>query len=177
METRYGLNQAWNSRLRWCDSSTRKASGSQPGSWPRTPVRYSDHGSYGDGQNASAVGRTWTTTALWLSRWARSSQARYSAFWAAIRSGAVCDAFVGQSMFVTEAIHIARNWRLGVAGLVTQAWVACVGAACVGAAWAGAAWAGVGTTRRGARSTAAIPRRALMAELPSWQLSPIKRDG
>jgi hypothetical protein len=28
------------------------------------PVRYFDHGSKGDGQNASAVGRTCTTTVL-----------------------------------------------------------------------------------------------------------------
>jgi hypothetical protein len=35
-----------------------------PGSTPWVPVRYVDHGSSGDGQKASAVGRTWTTTVL-----------------------------------------------------------------------------------------------------------------
>src|SRR5690606_2136610 len=155
MLTRYGLNQAWNSRLRLCDSSTRKASGSQPGSWPRTPVSHSDHGSYGEGQKASAVGRTCTMTAVWLSRWARSSQARYSAL--RVSSSSPCR--LGQSMLTTLAIHIARNWRLGVYGLVTQvvvdsaSWDAGVSVALAGAPTArnptiAAASAAAGSRRR-----------------------------
>ena len=45
------------------------AIGSQPGDLPsRLPVSHSDQGAYGDGQNASPLGRTCTKIALWLLR-------------------------------------------------------------------------------------------------------------
>lgn len=165
METRYGLNHAWNSRLRLCDSSTRNASGSQPGSCPRVPVRYSDQGSYGDGQSASAVGRTCTTTALWLSRSARSSSSRYSACWAATRSGLVWDALLGQSMLTTDEIHMARNCRFGVAGSVVQLVLEVL----VALAVSGAAFAGAAATRLPSRvviSPAAARRVGFMRCVP-----------
>src|SRR5215475_6086244 len=116
MLARYGLNQAWNSMLRLWVSSTSHASGSQPGSLPCAPLSHSDHGSYGDGQNASAAGRTCTNRELKFSRCARSSQAAYSA----LRVCSSSPARLGQSMFVTLAIQMPRSWRLGVAGLVVQ---------------------------------------------------------
>src|SRR5699024_3726927 len=77
-----------------------------------TPVRYADQGSYGEGQNASAVGRTWAITAFRPISWARSSQARYSSCCA----WAVSPEREGQSMVSTEESHIPRNCRAGEAG-------------------------------------------------------------
>src|SRR5699024_5953914 len=71
-----------------------------------------DQGSYGEGQNASAVGRTWAITAFRPISWARSSHARYSSCCAS----AVSPEREGQSMFSTEESHIARNCRAGEAG-------------------------------------------------------------
>jgi hypothetical protein len=94
-----------------------KASGSYPGLPPWVPVSHCDHGSYGDGQNASAVGLTCTTTAFMRLATARSSQARNSACCAA----ALSPVRLGQSMFATDEIHMALSWRLGVAGSIVQA--------------------------------------------------------
>ena len=112
IDTRYGLYQVCSSRLRRCVSVTTKRSGSKPGSPPCVPVRYCDQGSYGLGQNASAVGRTWTNTALRFMSAATSSQCRYSA----LSSSALRPVRDGQSMFTTDEIHIARSSRLRAAG-------------------------------------------------------------
>src|SRR5699024_989160 len=78
-----------------------------PGSRPCWPVRYCDHGSCGEGQIASAVGRTWEITAFTPSSRARSIQVSNSSCCAsASRPGSA-----GQSMFSTTEIHMAPNWR------------------------------------------------------------------
>ena len=61
-------------RVRLGDQRT--PAGPSRGRGPGVPVSHSDHGSYGDGQNASAVGRTCTKTALRLAPTRRSSQPR-----------------------------------------------------------------------------------------------------
>ena len=94
--------------MRACVSAIIHAIGSQPGLCPsRLPVSQSDQGAYCDGQNASPLGRTCTKTALWLSFCARSSQLRYSALTCA--SGRPFR--LGQSMLLTEVIHMARSSR------------------------------------------------------------------
>ncbi|CAG6396476.1 hypothetical protein SCOCK_410053 [Actinacidiphila cocklensis] len=99
------MNQACSSRPRLCASRTAVPSGSQPGSRPWVPVRYAAHGSYGEGQNASAVGRTWSMTAFSRRSTARSSRSSSSARWASgDRPGAD-----GQSVFATVAIHMPRS--------------------------------------------------------------------
>src|SRR5690625_2034207 len=68
---------------------------------------YCDHGSCGEGQIASAVGRTWEITAFRPSSRARSIQVSNSSCCAsASRPGSE-----GQPMFSTREIHMARNWR------------------------------------------------------------------
>src|SRR5438874_591066 len=101
------------------------------------PVSQSDHGSNDEGQNASAVGRICTMTALKPKRLAWSSRRTYCACCPATGS----PGFEGQSMLRTVATHIARSWRLGAAGSARRQACACAGAG------AGAAASRAATTR------------------------------
>jgi hypothetical protein len=79
---------------------------------PWVPVRYWDHGSYRDGQNASAVGRIWSITALRLSLRASSNQPISSA----CCCSTVSPVFDGQSMLTTLESQNARSWCSGAFG-------------------------------------------------------------
>jgi hypothetical protein len=81
------------------------------------PVRYFDQGSSLDGQNVSAVGRTWTKTALNPLATASSYQASSSArCWAGLSP--VAD---GQSMLTTLALRrVGAADRVGFGGARTR---------------------------------------------------------
>ena len=168
METRYGLNQAWNSRFRLCASLDQEGQRVPAGVLPC--VRRS--GTATRARTATArtrrrSGRTCTTTALWLQLLGEVEPAAVLGLLSCDPVRAGPGALLGQSMLTTDEIHMARNCRFGVAGSVAQVEVLVVSAA------SGAALAGVAATSvpsRAATSPAAPSRAAFMRCVPSLGL-------